>query len=354
MVFHGISNTLFLIKVLAFLNLASLGIDWLNGIVLVSCSALWAAGSWCGLLAAALPATPAGAGVVAFLLWPSVMFWAAGVTKESCWWAAAPGCWPWCWMRLYGAAAARRPRPLGPGRLVAGAWLLALLHFKMRYFFAVPLLGGAGGRWRWCDGCSSWAGPAPLGAGRCCWLAVLGGGRCGWRRRSAWLFGVNKFTNQVMHVYTQHLEASVGPAAFRIPRPACPPLESVAAPRAAGSRQCPDAAVAGRVARAAVRGSAGSKMRPAGCCWPWPLLALLAGRERASCRLRWCWCWLSTAWCWPPCMGLTTPNLGSLHRYRSGLLPYLLLLLLQNDYAAGCCAGWGWAMEPSRPASLRR
>ncbi|MDQ2792970.1 MAG: hypothetical protein M3Y12_03045, partial [Bacteroidota bacterium] len=34
-------------------------------------------------------------------------------------------------------------------------------------------------------------------------------------------------------------------------------------------------------------------------------------------------------------LGLTTPNLGTLNRYRSAMLPYLLLLLLQNDYAAG-------------------
>jgi hypothetical protein len=33
-------------------------------------------------------------------------------------------------------------------------------------------------------------------------------------------------------------------------------------------------------------------------------------------------------------IGLTTPNFGSLNRYRSELLPFLLLLLLQNDYAA--------------------
>jgi len=32
-------------------------------------------------------------------------------------------------------------------------------------------------------------------------------------------------------------------------------------------------------------------------------------------------------------IGLSTPNLGTLHRYRAGLLPWLLLLLLQNDYA---------------------
>jgi hypothetical protein len=33
-------------------------------------------------------------------------------------------------------------------------------------------------------------------------------------------------------------------------------------------------------------------------------------------------------------MGLTTPNLGSLNRYRNDLLPFFLLLVLQNDYAA--------------------
>ena len=32
-------------------------------------------------------------------------------------------------------------------------------------------------------------------------------------------------------------------------------------------------------------------------------------------------------------IGLSTPNLGTLHRYRAALLPWLLLLLLQNDYA---------------------
>jgi hypothetical protein len=31
-------------------------------------------------------------------------------------------------------------------------------------------------------------------------------------------------------------------------------------------------------------------------------------------------------------IGLSTPNLGTLSRYRAGLLPWLLLLLLQNDY----------------------
>ncbi|UOQ70637.1 hypothetical protein [Hymenobacter cellulosilyticus] len=33
-------------------------------------------------------------------------------------------------------------------------------------------------------------------------------------------------------------------------------------------------------------------------------------------------------------LGLSTPNLGTLNRYRAVMLPYLLLLALQNDYAA--------------------
>jgi hypothetical protein len=33
-------------------------------------------------------------------------------------------------------------------------------------------------------------------------------------------------------------------------------------------------------------------------------------------------------------LGLSTPNLGTLNRYRAVLLPYLVFLLLQNDYAA--------------------
>jgi hypothetical protein len=33
-------------------------------------------------------------------------------------------------------------------------------------------------------------------------------------------------------------------------------------------------------------------------------------------------------------IGLSTPNLGTLNRYRSVLLPFVLLLALQNDYVA--------------------
>lgn len=33
-------------------------------------------------------------------------------------------------------------------------------------------------------------------------------------------------------------------------------------------------------------------------------------------------------------LGLSTPNLGTLNRYRAALLPFVLWLALQNDYAA--------------------
>jgi len=45
-------------------------------------------------------------------------------------------------------------------------------------------------------------------------------------------------------------------------------------------------------------------------------------------------------------IGITTPNLGSLNRYRSGLLPYLLLLLFQNDYAAAAFRRLGLGRWP--------
>ena len=39
-------------------------------------------------------------------------------------------------------------------------------------------------------------------------------------------------------------------------------------------------------------------------------------------------------------LGLSTPNLGTLSRYRVALLPYLLLLLLQNVYVARWLNRW--------------
>ena len=76
------SNTLFYIKLIGLLNLASLSQPWLTCCYLsLSCFV----GCWVLVrtLARLFPAAPAGAGVVAFLLWPSVVWWTAGATKEN-------------------------------------------------------------------------------------------------------------------------------------------------------------------------------------------------------------------------------------------------------------------------------
>lgn len=73
LIFHGMSNTFFFVKILAFLNLASLNTDWLNAVYL---SVFSFVGCWqlVRTLAQVLPQTPAAAGVIAFALWPSVIF----------------------------------------------------------------------------------------------------------------------------------------------------------------------------------------------------------------------------------------------------------------------------------------
>ena len=323
-VFRNTSNTWILIKALALLNVASLETDWLNALYI---SVFAFVGCW--LLARALAntfsETPAGAGVVAFLLWPSVWFWATGISKE----AMLLGSGAWLTARVVDVC-------FGPARRgwALVAWLpgtvgLALLHFGMRYFFAVPLLGVLG----------SVAIVQALrrtgvirrrGAQALVLAAVLGIGM--------WLvpqlsnaFSMNKFTNQVMKVYAFDVAHSVGRPHFEYPN-LRPTGGSIAA-------HAPLAA-----ANALTRPWLGESWKPlyvAAALENVALLALLAlagwaavhgcsGRLPFSLTLGLIVFCLILAFL----IGITTPNLGSLNRYRSGLLPYLLLLLFQNDYAA--------------------
>ena len=328
-VYQDLSNTWFFIKILAFLNLASGGIGWLNGLYL---SLFAFMGSWqlVRVLARVFPATPAGAGAVAFLLWPSVWFWATGLSKESL--LVGSGVWLTALVldRLYGEPEGRL-RSTWWDR--AGWWLavgvLAFVHFKMRYFFAAPLLavllGIALVRGLQLHGLARprWAQAIAL-------LMVLGSGLWLAQQLSV-AFSVNKFTNQVVRVYTSFLPNLVGRPHFEYPD-LRPTLESVLsyAPQAVantlmrpylGETREPRLAAAGAenllllvllvvAAVGAVRGRAGR-------------LPFVLGLGLVI------FCLVLAA-----LMGLTTPNLGSLHRYRSDLMPYLVLLLLQNDYAA--------------------
>ncbi len=325
MVFHGMSNTFFFVKIVAFLNLASLNADCLNAVYLSLFSFL---GCWqlAKALGQAFPQTPAGAGVLAFVAWPSVIFWASGITKESV--VLGSGAWLLAVVvELFFSKA--NPSKLPQWLRVVGLIVLIITYFKIRYFFAMPLLGAL-------------AALAlvrllqRVGLARSRWAqvllmaAVLGGG--------AWVasevsvaFRVNKFTNQVMRIYNRDLAASAGKPHFEYPD-----LQPTAASIALHVPQ----AAANALTRPWL-GESKSPLYVAGGLENALLLALLAVALAAA--------WRGKAGRLPfglglvlavhclalaVLLGLSTPNLGTLHRYRSGLLPYVVLLLLQNDYAA--------------------
>ncbi|WP_201981686.1 hypothetical protein [Hymenobacter rubidus] len=340
MIFHGLSNTFFFTKILGLLNLASLSTDWPNSVYL---SVFSFAGCWqlARAVARTLPQTPAWAPILAFVVWPTAILWTSGVTKESV--VVSSGAWllAMAVQLIYGPAVRSKWQRVGQG---AAMLALALLHFNMRYFFAVALIGAlvALGVVRLLQ---------PLGWARSRWaqavlmLAVLSGG--------AWLaaevsvaFRLNKFVNQVSRIYTQDLEASAGKPHFEYPDMQ-PTLESIV-------RHVPQA-IANVITRPWL-GESGELRYVAAGLENLVLLLLLAVALLAV--------WRGKAGRLPfglvlalliqcavvaALIGLSTPNLGSLHRYRSGMLPYLLLLLLQNGYAVAAMRRLGLRNETAWP-----
>lgn len=319
------SNTLFVIKVLALLNFASLGAGWLNGLYL---SAGCFVGCW-GLvrtLGRLFPAAPVGAGVGAFLLWPSVVWWTSGLTKETLVLGSGAALTALVLRALYGPAPTGRRRWVG--RALA-ALALAWFHLRMRYFFALPLLGSllalagvaAAGRRHWLR--PRWGGQAlALLAG-----LALGGGVVlavgGEPVSRAFVI------SQLWQNYTHGLATSPGRPHLAYPglRPTVPSMAAHAPLAAAQTIVRPWLGESGELrylgaglenllllgllvlaAWAVVRGRPG-RLPPA------LVLALLL------------YCVVLAA-----LIGLSTPNLGTLHRYRAVLLPWLVWLLLQNDY----------------------
>lgn len=263
--------------------------------------------------------------MVAFLFWPSVWFWATGISKE----AVLLGSGAWLTARVVDIC-------FGPIRSgwawvawLPGTVVLALVHFGMRYFFAVPLIGVLVGV-AIVQALRRSGVVRQHGVQALVLATVLGSG--------VWLvpqlstaFSLNKFTNQVMKVYSFDVAQSIGRPHFEYPN-LQPTGTSIAthAPLAA--------------ANALTRPWLGESWQPlyiAAALENVALLVLLAlagwavvrgrpGRLPFGLTLGLIIFCLVLAFL----IGLTTPNLGSLNRYRSGLLPYLLLLLLQNDYAA--------------------
>lgn len=323
-VYYGMSNTYFFIKLLALLNLFSLGVDWVNGVYL---SLLCFVGCWAAArsLARALPATPPLAGVVAFVFWPSVLWWASGVTKETALLGSGAGVLAVFIRLFYDEAPLRKWHRLGLFTALLG---LAVVHFKMRYFFAAPLLAMLAGL-------AAVRGLQLLGLARQRWLQALLMAGClmlGARLASevSVAFRPNKFTNQLALIYARHLRASVDKPHFEYPD-LRPTTESIAS-------HAPQA-----IANSLTRPWLGESVRPhyvAAGLENAALLALLAVALAALLRGRGgqlpfalglalaLHCLILAL-----LLGISTPNLGSLARYRSDLLPFLLLLLLQNDFA---------------------
>ena len=344
------SNSFFISKLLVGLNLGSLGANWLNGVYL---SLFVFVGSWklARVMARNFPAIPAGAGALALVLWPTVLAFASGMKKETL--LLGSGTWlvalvvQWLYQNPKSLdvtdAAQRRTRIIPVG--VIGLLLLALLHFKIRYFFAAPLLGVIGGLL--VTGLGQRLGFAKSRISQALiLLAVLGAG--------TWLgseltpvISVNKFTSQLMTIYNHHLQVSDGKPHFEYPD-LLPTGESV-------MRHTP-VPVWNTFSRPWI-----------GESWSLPYviagldnlailaLVLLAGwaavRGRAG-RLPFALGLALTVYCLllAALIGLSTPNLGTMHRYRSALLPFLLLLLLQNDYAARLLQRIGLGNGPSRAA----
>jgi len=320
------SNTLFVIKILGLVNFASLGSYWLSSIYLsvVSLACCW-------LLVCTLsrlfPAASVGAGVVAFLLWPSIVWWASGITKEALVLGSGAALVA-VWLKsLY------HDRPL-PGWPRVGRWLLLLslawLHVRLRYFFALPLLG------------SLLALAGVVGAERRGWL------RAGWRSQGLGLLSgvaiagalavavggepVSKafVTSQLWESYVHGIATSVGrphlvysglhpTVSSMVSYFPLAAVETLVRPWLGESAMLRYVGVGlenllllGLLALAAVAVVRGRPGRlPAAL-----VLALLL------------YCVILAG-----LIGLSTPNLGTLLRYRTVLLPWLLWLLLQNDYA---------------------
>ncbi|OWP62371.1 hypothetical protein CDA63_14370 [Hymenobacter amundsenii] len=321
LVYHGLSNTFFLIKLLSVLNLASMGNAWLNALYL---SLLSFVGSWelVRQVRQRWPESVPGAAVVAFLLWPTVVYWTSGLTKESLLVGSGALVLALVLRLAYGPAGRR-------GALVAGLLAAAVLHFKMRYFFAVVLFGVLAGL-----GLIRALQQLGLVRSRLAQLvvvvALLGGGAWAAGQVSP-VFRANRFTSQLQRNYSSLLASSRNRPHLSYPN-LQPTTESVVA-------HAPLAAV-------------NTLVRP----WFWEggsVLYVVAGLENllllavfgvalvalargCSGRLPFALVLVLLLYCLilAALLGLTTPNLGTLSRYRTTFLPFLLLLLLQNGYVA--------------------
>lgn len=325
---YSFSNTIFFAKLLGLCNFVTRGSIWLNSFYL---SIFCFVGCWLLVRewARLFPATPLAAAGVALLLWPSVVWWTAGVGKDTVLLGSEAFVVALALRQLYGPAAGTTSWPAK--LLTALVWLIfAWLACRLRYFFALPLVGGLlalaavrqAARWGWV-GAGSRAQAASL-------LLVLVLGSALGLGAAASRVSAGFYSQQFYQQYVRGLAASAGkphlvyahlvPTAASLLRYAPVAIgQTLVRPWLGESRQALYVAASlenlllvsllGLAAVASLRGRAGRL--------PVGLVVMLAF-----------YCLVLAA-----LIGLSTPNLGTLHRYRAALLPWLLLLLLQNDYA---------------------
>ncbi|TDN40373.1 hypothetical protein E4631_11480 [Hymenobacter sp. UV11] len=321
------SNTLFWYKIIALLSLATGGQLWLDALYLsIGCFI----GCWylVRALAQTLPATPAGAGLVAFLLWPTLVWWTNGLTKETLLVGTGAGFVALALPVLYGSGLPRRFW-LAVGQLVGGL-LLAWVMVRMRYYFALPLVGGV------------LALAAVRRATRRGWLRPAAGPQVGALLLLLTLAGAVAGAlggEQMELTYFSHeVDANYHHGLLTSPnRPHVTYADWDPTPLGL-LRHAPLAA-----AQVLVRPWLGESALPLyvgaalenALLLALVLLALVAAGQGRGGRLPVALTVLLLVYCLllAAFIGLSTPNFGTLSRYRAGLLPWLLLLLLQNDYA---------------------
>lgn len=320
LIYHGYSNTFFTAKILSVLNLASHSSSWWNGLYL-SLFCFVACWTLVQTLAHAFPNTPRGAAMVGFLVWPTVVYWSAGITKESLLLGSAAGLVAILISWLYGR------KPFSIWRISVFV-LLVFLQFKMRYFFAALLFSALGGL-------TIVYMLQQLGIARRRWvivvvfLATISAGA--WAGSEAVLvFRPNRITLQLLRNYNELSKQSVGrprivfkefsPNTESVVRNAPQAMwETVSRPwfwegnlgyKALGLENMLLLGILAIALLALLRGRAGEL--------PFALVVAILFYCIALAAL----------------IGLSTPNLGTMNRYRVALLPFVLWLALQNEYAA--------------------
>ncbi|AYA36553.1 hypothetical protein D3Y59_05465 [Hymenobacter oligotrophus] len=313
LVFHGYSNTFFFLKLLSVLNLLSGGSMLLNALYL---SLISFAGCWLAVqvFGRALPGTK-GAAMLGLLFWPSALYWSAGITKESLLMASGAGLVAAAVALLYGT-------PGRPWRWALVGLVCAWLNFKMRFFYGGVLLAALlalavvrvaqrllGIRRRW----QVLLFALTLGLG-----AVAAG-------EVSPVFRFNKFASQLTRTYSALQQKSLGRPHIALPRLA-PTAESIA-------RYTPKAVASALLRPFAWEGDSifygfaalenlGLLLLLALACWD------LGGHpRRAALPFALGLALLTYCFVLAALLGLSTPNLGTLSRYRAPMLPMLVLVL---------------------------